>query len=119
MRVRVDGYHEDGVVWCPAMISCPDMVEQLGLFVICMHHGECSCYLNGTPLRVVPVVVSHGDFLAIYKSDGSRAAPGGLVTHATASGRRTEHTSIASSLCSGQGAESDGASPTSTAHLPG
>ena len=119
VRVRVDGYYEDGAVWCPAMISCPAMVEQLGLLVICMLHGECSCYLNGAPLNVVPAEVSHGDFLAIYKSDGRRAAPSGLVTHAVASGRRTEHTSSASSLCSsGQGAAPDGASPAGAA-LPG
>ena len=119
VRVRVDGYYEDGAVWCPAMISCPAIVEQLGLVVICMHHGECSCCLNGASLNIVRAEVFHGDFLPIYKSDGRRAVPSGLVTHAVASGRRTEHTSSASSLCSsGQGATPDGASPAG-ADLPG
>ena len=105
VRVRVDGYYEDGAVWCPVMISCPGIVEQLGLLVICMHQGDCSCYLNGVPLSAVPTDVSHGDFVAIYKSDGRRVVPNGLLTHAVASGCRTEHTSSASSLCSsGQGA---------------
>ncbi len=29
VRLRVDGYNDEGVVWCPAIISCPEMVEQL------------------------------------------------------------------------------------------
>ena len=84
VRVRVDGYYEDGAVWCPVMISCPGIVEQLGLLVICMHQGDCSCYLNGIPLSAVPTDVSHGDFVAIYKSDGRRVVPNGLLTHAVA-----------------------------------
>ena len=67
VRVRVGGYFEDGAVWSPVMISCPGMVEQLGLLVICMQHGECSCYLNGVSLQGVPVEVSNGDFVVIYK----------------------------------------------------
>ena len=54
------------------MISCPDMVEQLGLFIACMQRGLCVCYLNGAPLRDAPAEVSHGDFLAVYKSDSGR-----------------------------------------------
>ncbi len=29
VRVRVDGFHDEGAVWCPAQITCPAMVEQL------------------------------------------------------------------------------------------
>ena len=109
MRVRVDGYYEDGAVWCAAMISCPGMMEQVGLFVICMHHRACRCYLNGASLKAVPLEVSHGDFLAIYKSDGRRVASSGLLTQTVASRRRTEHTSSTSSLCSSrQSAVPDG-----------
>ncbi len=49
-----------------------------------MQRGECLCYLNGAPLRDVPVEVSHGAFLVVFKSDGSRAATTGLTVHATA-----------------------------------
>ena len=34
VRVRVDGYFEDGAIWSPSRITCPGIVEQLGLLVI-------------------------------------------------------------------------------------
>ena len=114
VRVRVDGYFEDGAVWSPGMISCPGMVEQLGLQVICMQHGECSCYLNGVPLQGVPVEVSNGDFVAIYKSDNRPVGQTGL-SYAVTSGPRPEHTSSASSHCSsGPGGVLDASSPVGT-----
>ena len=47
VRVRVDGYFEDGAIWSPTRITCPGIVEQLGLHVICTQHDECKCYHNG------------------------------------------------------------------------
>ena len=99
VRVRVDGFHEEGAVWCPAMISCPDMVEQLGLFIACMQRGLCVCYLNGAPLRDVPAAVCHGDFLAVYKSDSGRSDAAGHTVLATASARRLAASSVATSEC--------------------
>ena len=116
VRVRVDGFYDDGAVGCPAMISCPGIVEQLGLLVICSHQGDCKCYLNGLPLSDVPTGVSYGDFVAIYKSDGRRAEPMGLVTHAVASSHSAVLHSSASSICaSEQDAVPEGASPVSAA----
>ena len=68
VRVRVDGFFEEGAVWCPAAIACFAMIEQLGLFVACQQREDCRCYLNGTSLHDDPVAVTHGDFLAIFKS---------------------------------------------------
>ena len=51
VRVRVDGFFDEGAVWCPAVIACFTMIEQLGLFVACQQRGDCRCYLNGTPLH--------------------------------------------------------------------
>ena len=39
VRVRVDGFSDEGAVWCPAMITCLAMVEQLGLFIACQQRG--------------------------------------------------------------------------------
>ena len=44
VRMRLDGYFEDGAIWSPGRISCPGIVEQLGLLVICTQHDECKCY---------------------------------------------------------------------------
>ena len=69
VRVRVDGYFEDGAVWSPLRTSCLGLVEQLGLLVICTQRGACKCYLNGAPLHEVLMEVAHGDFVVIYQSD--------------------------------------------------
>ena len=45
VRVRVDGYYEDGAVWCPAMISCPA-------------HGACSASSSSACIIENAVVVS-------------------------------------------------------------
>ena len=77
VRVRVEGFYDEGAVWCPAAIACGAMIEQLGLFVACYQQGSCRCYLNGNPLHNDPVAVTHGDFLAIFKSDHAhRVLPG-------------------------------------------
>ena len=68
VRVRVDGYFEDGAIWSPARITCPGIVEQLGLYVICTQQDECKCYHNGEALLRLPVDATNGDFVAIYKS---------------------------------------------------
>ena len=33
VRVRVDGFFDEGAVWSPATVACLAMIEQLGLFV--------------------------------------------------------------------------------------
>ena len=66
VRVRVDGFFDEGAVWSPATIACFTIVEQLGLFVACQQRGFCRCYINGSPLHNEPVAVKHGDFLAIF-----------------------------------------------------
>ena len=48
VRVRVDGFFDEEAVWSPAMITCPALVEQLGLFVACQQRSHCRCYLNGS-----------------------------------------------------------------------
>ena len=58
VRVRVEGFYDEGAVWCPAAIACLTMIEQLGLFVACQQGGDCRCYLNGTPLHDDLVVTS-------------------------------------------------------------
>ena len=111
VRVRVDGFYDDGAVWCPSMIFCRGIIVELRLLVICSHQGDCRCYLNGLPLSDVPTDVSHGDFVAIYKSDGRRAGPAGLLTHAVVSTHSAEH-----DICSSeQSAAPDGSSPVSAA----
>ena len=67
VRVRVDGYFEDGAIWSPDRITCPGIVEQLGLLVICTQHDECSCCHNGEALQRLPVDASNGDFVVIYE----------------------------------------------------
>ncbi len=74
-------FSEEGAVWCAERISCPGMVEQLGIFVACVQRGACLCYLNGAPLRDVPVAVRHGDFLVVYKSESSRSDAAELLPH--------------------------------------
>ena len=89
VRVRVDGFYDEGAVWCPAAIACFTMIEQLGLFVACQQRGDCRCYLNGTPLHDDPVAVTHGDFLAIFKSDHAHSeSPGHAALSIAASGRQ-------------------------------
>ena len=61
VRVRVDGFFDEGAVWSPATIACLAMVEQLGLFVACQQRGFCRCYINGSPLHNELVAVKHGD----------------------------------------------------------
>ena len=79
----------EGGVWCPAAIACFTMIEQLGLFVACQQRGDCRCYLNGTPLHDDPVAVTHGDFLAIFKSDHAHSElPGHAALSIAASGRQ-------------------------------
>ena len=34
VRVRVEGFYDEGAVWCPAAIACGAMIEQVGLFVV-------------------------------------------------------------------------------------
>ena len=89
VRVRVDGFFDEGAVWCPAAIACFAMIEQLGLFVACQQRGDCRCYLNGTPLHNDVVAVTHGDFLAIFKSDHAHSeAPGHAALSIAANGRQ-------------------------------
>ena len=64
------------------------MIEQLGLFVACQQRGGCRCYLNGTPLPNDRVTVTHGDFLAIFKSDHAHSEAPGHATLSIASNRR-------------------------------
>ena len=65
------------------------MIEQLGLFVACQQQGSCRCYLNGNPLHDDPVAVTHGDFLAIFKSDHAhRVLPGHAALSIAAGGRQ-------------------------------
>ena len=84
----MDSFSDEGAVWCPAMITCLAMVEQLGLFIACQQRGLCLCYLNGSPLHNAPVAANHGDFLAIYKSDRARSDATGQAMLSTASTRR-------------------------------
>ena len=89
VRVRVEGFYDEGAVWCPAAIACRAMIEQLGLFVACQQQGACRCYLNGNRLHDDPVAVTHGDFLAIFKSDHAhRVLPGHAALSIAASGRQ-------------------------------
>ena len=89
VRVRVDGFFDEGAVWCPAAIACFAMIEQLGLFVACQQRGGCRCYLNGTPLHNDLVAVTHGDFLAIFKSDHAHSeAPGHATLSIASNGRQ-------------------------------
>ena len=89
VRVRVDGFFDEGAVWCPAVIACFTMIEQLGLFVACQQWGDCRCYLNGTPLHDDPMAVTHGDFLAIFKSDHAHSeSPGHAALSIAANGRQ-------------------------------
>ena len=88
VRVRVEGFFDEGAVWSPAAIACFAMIEQLGLFVACQQRGGCRCYLNGTPLHNDPVTVAHGDFLAIFKSDHAHSGAPGHATLSIASNRR-------------------------------
>ena len=105
VRVRVDGFFDEGAVWSPAMITCLAMVEQLGLFVACQQRGHCRCYLNGSPLHAEPVAANHGDFLAIYKSDHARSDVLGHAMLSTASTRRLGGSTGTVSECpSGQSA---------------
>ena len=87
--MRVEGFYDEGAVWCPAAIACGAMIEQLGLFVACQQQGSCRCYLNGNPLHDDPVAVAHGDFLAIFKSDHAhRVLPGHAALSIAAGGRQ-------------------------------
>ena len=88
VRVRVDGFFDEEAVWCPAAIACFAMIEQLGLSVACQQRGGCRCYLNGTPLHNDLVAVTHGDFLAIFKSDHAHCEAPGHATLSIASNRR-------------------------------
>ena len=89
VRVRVEGFYDEGAVWCPAAIACSAMIEQLGLFVACQQQGSCRCYLNGNPLHDDPVAATHGDFLAIFKSDHAhRVLPGHAALSIAAGGRQ-------------------------------
>ena len=105
VRVRVDGFFDEGAVWSPAMIACLAMVEQLGLFVACQQRGFCRCYINGSPLHNELVAVKHGDFLAIFKSDHTRSDALGHAMLSTASTRRLGGSAGTVSECpSGQSA---------------
>ena len=89
VRVRVEGFYDEGAVWCPAAIACRSMIEQLGLFVACQQQGSCRCYLNGNPLHDDLVAVTHGDFLVIFKSDHAhRVLPGHAALSIAAGGRQ-------------------------------
>ena len=88
VRVRVEGFFDEGAVWSPAAIACFAMIEQLGLCVACQQRGGCRCYLNGNPLHNDPVTVAHGDFLAIFKSDHAHSGAPGHATLSLASNRR-------------------------------
>ena len=89
VRVRVEGFYDEGAVWCPAAIACRSMIEQLGLFVACHQQGSCRCYLNGNPLHDDLVAVTHGDFLVIFKSDHAhRVLPGHAALSIAAGGRQ-------------------------------
>ena len=101
LLLRVDGYFEDGAIWSPGRISCPGIVEQLGLLVICTQHDECKCYHNGGALQRLPVDVSNGDFVAIYKSDRRPRRENGLSSAVT-SGLRPGSAASASSQCSSE-----------------
>ena len=46
VRLRLDGYYDEGAVWCPLQITCGGMLEQLDLDILCGQEGECKCYLN-------------------------------------------------------------------------
>ena len=86
----------------------------------CLHATRCLCvcYLNGAPLRDVPVAVGHGDFLVVYKSDSGRIdVPGPAL--AGASTRRAAASSVATSSCpSGHSALSAGDLNSESEHLP-
>ena len=96
MRVRVDGYFEDGAIWSPDRITCPGIVEQLGLLVICTQHDECKCYHNAKALQRLPVDASNGDFVVIYKSDRRPGRENGWSAAVT-SGLRSGYAASASS----------------------
>ena len=101
VRVRVDGYFEDGAIWSPSRITCPGIVEQLGLLVICTQHDECKCYHNGEALLRLPVDATNGDFVVIYKSDRRPGRENGGWAAVT-SGLRSGYAASASSQCSSE-----------------
>ena len=101
VRVRVDGYFEDGAIWSPTRITCPGIVEQLGLLVICTQHDECKCYHNGEALLRLPVDATNGDFVVIYKSDRRPGRENGGWAAVT-SGLRSGYAASASSQCSSE-----------------
>ena len=101
VRVRVDGYFEDGAIWSPSRITCPGIVEQLGLLVICTQHDECKCYHNGEALHRLPVDATNGDFVVIYKGD-RRPGRENSGWAAVTSGLRSGYAASASSQCSSE-----------------
>ena len=117
VRVRVEGFYDEGAVWCPAAIACGAMIEQLGLFVACHQQGSCRCYLNGNPLHNDPVAVTHGDFLAIFKSDHAhRVLPGHAALSLAAGGRQGGYHGTVSECSAEQCSEAASGSCSDAAH---
>ena len=117
VRVRVEGFYDEGAVWCPAAIACGAMIEQLGLFVACHQLGSCRCYLNGNPLHNDPVAVTHGDFLAIFKSDHAhRVLPGHAALSLAAGGRQGGYHGTVSECSAEQCSEAASGSCSDAAH---
>ena len=101
VRVRVDGYFEDGAIWSPTRITCPGIVEQLGLLVICTQQDECKCYHNGEALLRLPVDATNGDFVVTYKS-GRMPGRENSGWAAVTSGLQSGYAASASSQCSSE-----------------
>ena len=117
VRVRVEGFYDEGAVWCPAAIACGAMIEQLGLFVACHQQGSCRRYLNGNPLHNDPVAVTHGDFLAIFKSDHAhRVLPGHAALSLAAGGRQGGYHGTVSECSAEQCSEATSGSCSDAAH---
>ena len=81
----------------PIRITCPGIVEQLGLHVICTQQDEC----NGEALLRLPVDATNGDFVVIYKS-GRMPGRENRGWAAVISGLQSEYAASASSQCSSE-----------------
>ena len=74
VRVRVEGFYDEGAVWCPAAIACGAMIEQLGLFVACAINrdlaGATSMGILCTMIRLRSHMVTSLPFSRVIRPTG-------------------------------------------------